>query len=150
MVFLQEISSELLKVMGSEEKDPLETSETFPIINHSTKNALSTFLIQVFESSLIELDWTLLKIKAILTVSNESASFGKSQQSGERPNGLELEEALFSRSQSIVHLLSSFAEMNLTGNFLIIRFLRQHLAVSFIVLEYLFMVKMQILRQNSF
>nr|CAD1833283.1 unnamed protein product [Ananas comosus var. bracteatus] len=116
MVFLQEISSELRKVMGSEDKEPLETSDTFPIINHSTKNALSTFLIQVFESSLIELDWTLLKIKAILTVSNESTSLGKSQQSGERPNGLELEEALFTRSELIVHLLSSFAEMNLTDS----------------------------------
>ncbi|XP_026659001.2 Fanconi anemia group I protein homolog isoform X2 [Phoenix dactylifera] len=113
LIVAHDMALELLKVMGSEDKDPEEISETFPIINHSTKNAISAMLIQVVECCMVELDWSVSKLKAISIVNLEFIGLKKKHQFGERLPGLKLEEALHSRSEALAYLLSSFLEMNL-------------------------------------
>ncbi|EHA8589521.1 Fanconi anemia group I protein [Cocos nucifera] len=113
LIVAHDIASELLKVMGSEDKDPEEISETFPIINHSTKNEIAAMLIQVVESCMVELDWSVSKLKAISFVNLGFIGLKKKHQFGERLPGLKLEEALHSRSEALAYLLSFFVEMNL-------------------------------------
>lgn len=115
LIVARDMASELLKVMGSEDKDPEEISETFPIINNSTKNAIAAMLIQVVDSCIVELDWSVSKLKAISIVNLEFIGLKKQHQFGERLPGLKLEEALHSRSEALAYLLSSFLEMNLKG-----------------------------------
>ncbi|KAJ0979783.1 hypothetical protein J5N97_015257 [Dioscorea zingiberensis] len=107
LILAHEMASELLKVMGSEDKEPIELSETFAIINHLTKTAIASVLLKLVESSLLDLDWAISKLKTY------SASYHETRVSGDRSNGSVLEEALYSRTEALVNLLSCFAVMNL-------------------------------------
>nr|XP_029120442.1 Fanconi anemia group I protein [Elaeis guineensis] len=113
LIVAHDMASELLKVVGSEDKDPEEISETFPIINHSTKNAIASMLIRVVESCMVELDWSISKLRAMSIVNLEFIGLRKKHQFGERLPGLKLEEALHSRSEALAYLLSCFLELNL-------------------------------------
>ncbi|XP_077218685.1 fanconi anemia group I-like protein [Tasmannia lanceolata] len=108
-----EMASELLKVMGSEETAPVEKSETYPIINHSTGNTIASMLLQLIESVIVDLDWAISKLKALSAISHKSIEIDKNDHCGDKSPGLILEEALYSRSEALVNLLSCFAEMSL-------------------------------------
>lgn len=112
LVVAHDMASELLKVIGSEEKDPIEISETFPVIGHSTKNVIATMLMQLFEFSITDLDWAVSRLKAV-SFHHEFASLKGNIQFGERLPGLLLEEAIYSRSEALVNVMSPFTEMNL-------------------------------------
>lgn len=133
LVLAQGMASELLIVLGSEERDPVEKSKTYPIINHSTEQAVASFLLQLIESIISDLDWAISKLKALSATSHESTDLGNSDGHEERAPGLVLEEALYSMSEVLVNLLSSFAETSLKGTIHIImqhyHFLRLYLKV---------------------
>ncbi|KAF5198143.1 fanconi anemia group I-like protein, partial [Thalictrum thalictroides] len=50
LIAAQEMVSELLKVLGAEENDPVEISETYPVINHSAWNVVGSTLLHLVES----------------------------------------------------------------------------------------------------
>ncbi|KAF8387882.1 hypothetical protein HHK36_026544 [Tetracentron sinense] len=110
LIVAQDTASELLKVMGSEERDPVEASEMYPIINHSTGTAITSFLLQSIESVIVDLDWAITKLKAFSPVTRRINCL---DQDGEKAPGLTLEEVLYSRSEGLVKLLSSFVVMSL-------------------------------------
>ncbi|XP_058083253.1 uncharacterized protein LOC131231163 isoform X2 [Magnolia sinica] len=113
LMVAQDMASELLKVIGSDERDALQKSEIYPVINHSTENAIATMLLQFIESVLVDVDWAIKKLKAFSNIGHEIINLDNSDPCGERAPGLILEEALYSRSEALVNLLSSFAEMSL-------------------------------------
>ncbi|ERN02161.1 Fanconi anemia group I protein isoform X1 [Amborella trichopoda] len=108
------MASELLKVIGSEEMDPLENSETYPIINRSTANAIATLLLNLIESVIIDFEWMVPKLKALFSINLEETFRHKSsEQCGGKTPKLMLEDALYSRAESLVQVLSCFTEMSL-------------------------------------
>ncbi|KAK9139320.1 hypothetical protein Scep_009001 [Stephania cephalantha] len=100
----KDIASELLKVVGSEETESVEKSETFAIINHSTGNAIANMLLQMMESVFAEIGWAIAKLKSVCSSRGSS---------GEPLQVMTLEDALYSRAEAVVNLLSFFAQMNL-------------------------------------
>ncbi|XP_042516364.1 Fanconi anemia group I protein isoform X2 [Macadamia integrifolia] len=110
LIVAQDIAAELLKVYGSGESDPVKISETYPIINHSTKSALASSLLQLIESVVLDLDWAVRKLKASSAITQRYSCL---DQYGEKVPSLILEEALYSRSEALVNLLSFFVVMNL-------------------------------------
>ncbi|XP_059632748.1 uncharacterized protein LOC132275304 [Cornus florida] len=109
LVVAQDIAKELLKVMGSESSSSLETSETYPIINHSTVTPVASSILQLIESVFIDIDWAIMKLKSY-SVSEKGMSLS---QSREVAPGLALEEVLYSRTEAVVKVLSSFVLMHL-------------------------------------
>ncbi|CAA6662037.1 unnamed protein product [Spirodela intermedia] len=102
LITAQEMASELAAVIGTEEdQGPVEASETYPIINRSTGATIASSLLRLADSVIVDLDWSLSKLKALTT------------DKIHRSTGLPLEEALYSRSTALVNLLSHFAQMNL-------------------------------------
>lgn len=104
LITAQEMASELTAVVGAEEQDPVEASEAYPIINRSTGTTIASSLLRLADSVLVDLDWSLSKLKAL--------TIDKTHRSSPRPP---LEEALYSRSAALVNLLSHFAQMKLKG-----------------------------------
>ena len=66
LVVAQDMAMELLKVIGSETKDPLKMSETYPVINQSTQTAIASALLQLIESIVADMDWIIRKLKTIV------------------------------------------------------------------------------------
>ncbi|XP_062211217.1 uncharacterized protein LOC133912481 [Phragmites australis] len=112
MILVYEMTSELKKLTSIDEGSR-DSSDTFHIINCKTKNSLAAVFLQMVESSLTELDWGLGKLKAMLTLGYDYANIDEDQPADERMQRLDLEEALYSRSTFVVHVLSSFANMSL-------------------------------------
>ncbi|KAI3896837.1 hypothetical protein MKX03_028343 [Papaver bracteatum] len=108
-----DMASELVKIIGTETTGPVEKSETYPIINSSTGTAIASTLLQLIESTIVDVDWTVSKLKTLSTTSYGSSVHDQHQE-GEKTPGLVLEEDLYSRCKALVNLLSCFAEMNLT------------------------------------
>ncbi|KAL5983704.1 hypothetical protein ACLOJK_017795 [Asimina triloba] len=113
LMVAQEMALKLLKVVGCDDKDTVQSSETYTIINHSTVNAISSLLLQLVESVIVDIDWAITKLKALSNINHEIISLENGGSCGERTSGLILEESLYSRSEAAVNLLSLFAEMNL-------------------------------------
>lgn len=112
LVAAQGIASELLIVTGSENSNPVENSETYPIINRTTGNAVASSLLNLIESVVVDLTWCITKQKALFV--NARRSFGADQHSHEESSHvLVMEEALYTRSEALVNLLSFFAKMSL-------------------------------------
>ncbi|XP_068658858.1 uncharacterized protein [Aristolochia californica] len=109
----QEMAMELLKVIGSEDTDPAENSDTYPVINLSTGTTIASLLLKLVESTLTDLDWAVTLLRALSSIDNENTDIAKNNNSAEKSAGLTLEEALYSRSEGLVNLLSHFAEMSL-------------------------------------
>ncbi|KAM0872501.1 hypothetical protein ACQ4PT_038685 [Festuca glaucescens] len=112
MILVHEMTTELEK-LASGDKDSLDSSEAFLIVNCKTKNSLAAVFLHMVESSLIELEWGLGKLKAMLTLGYGSSNVDEDQPADERMQRLFWEEALYSRSTSVVHVLSSFTHMSL-------------------------------------
>jgi fanconi anemia group I protein len=116
MFLLYEMASELEKTVTSEDEVSRDSSDTFHIINCKTRNSLAAVFLQIVDSSLTELDWALDKLKAILTSGYDVSNIDKAQPADKIRQRLDLEEALYSRSGLVVHVLSSFAHnMSLKG-----------------------------------
>jgi len=115
LVVAHDMASELLKVVGSEDRDPIEISEAFPVISHSTKNVIATMLMQLFEISIADLDWAASRLKAFSAYHHEFPNLKGNIQYDERSPGLLLEESIYSRSEALVNVMSSFTEMKLKG-----------------------------------
>ncbi|XP_031486918.1 uncharacterized protein LOC116255283 [Nymphaea colorata] len=90
------MASELLKVIGTEEEEPIKESKVYLTINNLTGNAVATLILHSMEYFIVDLEWAVLKWK---TVSRDSS--------------LHLEAALCARAEAVVSLASQFAEMNL-------------------------------------
>jgi len=107
-------SSELLKVMGFEEVDPIDTSEVYPILNVTTKYSMARFLLQHCENTLKDMAWLVGKIKIIGSVKLPGLRFSISGQS-DIPRRFQLEEVLHTRVEAVMLTLSDFSTMCLTG-----------------------------------
>lgn len=114
MILVYEMTTELKKLTSGDE-DCIDSSEAFLIVNSKTKNSLAAVILHMVESSLIELEWGLGKLKTMLTLGYGSSNVDEDQPADERTQRLHLEEALYSRSTSVVHVLSSFTHMSLKG-----------------------------------
>lgn len=115
LIVARDMASELLKVMGSEDKDPEHRSVKYPVINRSTRNAIATIILRVAESCIVDLEWAVSKVKAISAGNHVRPDLRKNLQFAENLHGPYLQEVLYSRSESLVYLLSSFVEMKLKG-----------------------------------
>lgn len=113
----QDFASELVKVIGSEDMDPVEKSEKFPIINRSTVSSISLLVLKLLQSTITDLGWAVEKLKVLTTLGyRESTEVDREDFCHKKSTLPILEDAIYSRSEAVVHLLSSFAEMNLKGN----------------------------------
>lgn len=108
----QELASELLKFGGSETSNELDISEAFKIVNKSTCAAIASAILQLVESNIVGMDWIIMKLKNYSTLNQKGISIN---QNCEVAPGLALEEALYSRAEAIVKVLSSFVLMDLKG-----------------------------------
>ncbi|KAI3896834.1 hypothetical protein MKX03_028340 [Papaver bracteatum] len=88
-------------------------SESYPIINSSTGTATASTLLQLIETTIVDVDWAVTKLKTFSTTSYGNSVLDQHQE-GEKTPGLVLEEDLYSRCKALVNLLSCFAEMNLS------------------------------------
>ncbi|KAK1292554.1 hypothetical protein QJS10_CPB17g01250 [Acorus calamus] len=113
LVIAQEIALELLKVIGSDDNEPVKSSEIYPIINNSTASGIASMLLQLIESIIVDLEWALLKLKSLSTTNHIINDLEKSDEIREEPPVLILEESIYARSEALVTMLSSFAEMSL-------------------------------------
>jgi FANCI solenoid 4 len=124
VIFSNDVATELLSVFGSESDDPIPASERFSFVNCSTKDAIAGVLIVGVESSILEFEWILSKLKEMIVLNTGSPTDkrGSWHSGGTVVSRIEVEDALYSRLISVVHLLSCFAEMNLSGIYFILAF----------------------------
>ncbi|CAA0817513.1 Unknown protein [Striga hermonthica] len=106
----ENLSAELLKVVGSENSDPQDKSEIFPVINKSTAAAIASTILQLVESNVADIDWITIRLKTCYTVFQKGISFN---QRGKVDMELALEEALYTRAEAVVKVLAYFVDMNL-------------------------------------
>ena len=114
LIVAQDMASELLKVTGSETIDPIEMSESYPVVNHSTNAAINSCILQLIEAILVDMDWTTKKLKIFSLVTQRSINLNKS---GEHAPGLAFEENLYTRAEAVVKVLSFFVLMSLKGRY---------------------------------
>ena len=108
----QDIATELLKVMGSETHEPVTASEVYPLLNHSTSNVMSSCMLHLMETFIVDLDWAIKKLKTSSSLIYKSAHFNLN---GEHAPGPAFEENLYSRAEAVAKVLASFALMSLKG-----------------------------------
>lgn len=114
LILAKGLSSELLKVMGLEESQAQDSSLDFPLIDSTTKAALAGLLLQTGEKVLKDMEWLVTKIKFLKPVRrtqtrNTIAGFLAA------PRRLQLEEALYTRMEAVVLMLSDFCNLSLAG-----------------------------------
>nr|GMD31566.1 Fanconi anemia group I protein [Ipomoea batatas] len=112
LIIAQDMAAEVLKVVGKEDCDPEETSDTYSIINKSTSAAIASTILQFLESSIGDIEWmSSMKLKA------SSCSYHKgpscSHQRCEKASELVMEESLYSRAEGFVKVAAFFVLMNL-------------------------------------
>ncbi|KAL0414757.1 UNVERIFIED_CONTAM: Fanconi anemia group I protein [Sesamum radiatum] len=106
----QNMAAELLRVVGSEDTDPLDTSETFPVINKSTDAAIASTILQSVESTVVDMDWITIRLKTYYMATQKGVSFNQMRKVAPE---LAMEEMLYSRAEAVVKVLSYFVAMNL-------------------------------------
>ena len=114
MVIAENMAAELVQVLGSEDTDPVDESETFPIIRKSTSAAISTTILQSVDSSIADMDWIAIRLKTCYMATQKGISFN---QTGKEAPELAVEEVLYSRAEAVVKVLSHFVAMNLKGTY---------------------------------
>lgn len=112
LVITQNMAEELLQVVGSENVGPLNISETFPVINKSTGASIASTILQLIESSIVDIEWITIRLKTYYTATQKGIT---SNQTGRVAPELAVEEILYSRAETIVKVLSHFVAMNLKG-----------------------------------
>lgn len=108
----QSLAQELLKVTGSGCSDSLEVSELYPLINHSTSTTILSCILQLTEEVVSDMDWTIKKVKTFSLVTQKSIHVNHDE---DHLSGLGFEENLYSRTEALVKVLSSFVLMSLKG-----------------------------------
>lgn len=108
----QDMATELLKVIGSETHESVIVSEVYPLLNHSTSNAMSSCMLHLLETFIVDMDWAIKKLKTFSSLTYKSAHVNLN---GEHAPGQEFEENLYSRSEAVAKVLASFASMILKG-----------------------------------
>ncbi|KAL6193735.1 hypothetical protein ACLB2K_034819 [Fragaria x ananassa] len=106
----QDMARELLQVIGSEGDAPEEVSQIYPTINHQTCSVISSCILHIVESVVVDMDWAIKKLKTFSLVSQKGIHLN--QNSEESPE-LAFEENLYSRAEAVVKVLSSFVSMSL-------------------------------------
>lgn len=114
LTFAESMAAELLQVVGSETNDPKQTSTSHPIINKSTCTAISSCILQHVEASVADIDWSVKKRKAWFLATQKRTYLMQERESGVDVAIL-FEENLYSRSEAVVKVLSSFVLMILKG-----------------------------------
>ncbi|EYU43968.1 hypothetical protein MIMGU_mgv1a020892mg [Erythranthe guttata] len=113
-IIAENMSAELLTVVGSEgptgPTEPLDMSQKFPVINKSTCAAIASTILQSVESTILDIDSIMTRLKTYYVATQKSASFNRS---GETATELAVEEILYSRAEAVVEVLSHFVAMNL-------------------------------------
>ncbi|KAL7144432.1 hypothetical protein ABFS83_07G012200 [Erythranthe nasuta] len=110
-IIAENMAAELLTVVGSEgPTEPLDMSEKFPVINKSTCAAIASTILQSVESTILDFDSIMTRLKTHYVATQKGASFNRS---GETATELAVEEILYSRAEAVVEVLSHFVAMNL-------------------------------------
>ncbi|PKI65062.1 hypothetical protein CRG98_014531 [Punica granatum] len=112
VIIAQALAEELLKVLGSESSDPMEVSESYPIINKFTTVVLISCLLQLIETFIADIDWAVKKLKAFPLSRQKQTCFDQEREPALNI-GLVFEAQLYSRSEAVIRVLSSFIVMNL-------------------------------------
>ncbi|CAI9771072.1 unnamed protein product [Fraxinus pennsylvanica] len=110
LLVAQEMAAELSKVTGSDDSDLLEKSETFRIINKSTDDAIASILLQLAESTVVDMDWIITRLNTYYTATRKGIP---PNQTGIFDSGSVLEETLYSRAEALLKVLSFFVAMTL-------------------------------------
>ncbi|KAK2990118.1 hypothetical protein RJ640_014787 [Escallonia rubra] len=110
LVVAENMAKELLKVVGSEMISPLEKSEIYPVISHSTKYVVASSILTLIESVIVDMDWVTMKLKTYSTATQKGIML---DQNEEHAPSFQLEETLYSTAEAVVKVLSSFVVMNL-------------------------------------
>lgn len=108
----QSLALELLKVTGSGSSDSLEVSELYPLINQSTSTTIMSCILQLTEEVVSDMDWAIKKVKTFSLVTQKSILVNHDEDHLSR---LGFEENLYSRTEALVKVLSSFVLMSLKG-----------------------------------
>lgn len=110
----QALSEELSKFSNSVTSNQMEVSESYPIINKFTSVILISCLLQVIEAFIADIDWVVKKLKALSLPTEKQTCF---VLQGEPAHGIGLvfEKHLYSRSEAVAKVLSSFVLMRLNG-----------------------------------
>ncbi|GAV64147.1 hypothetical protein CFOL_v3_07665 [Cephalotus follicularis] len=106
----QDMAKSLLQVIGSERNNLLEVSESYHLITQSTCSSVTSCLLQLIESVIVDMDWAIKKLKTFSLITQKSIHLS---QNGEHASELVLEENLYSRAEAVVKVLSSFVLMSL-------------------------------------
>ncbi|MCO5611926.1 hypothetical protein L7F22_066185 [Adiantum nelumboides] len=114
LVLAQTLSQELLKVIGTDEQEPIETSGMYHTVNTATKNCIAGSLLQHVETILIDADWLINKLKLPPSAKSD-LSIDLLTQPYFEASRMESEVVLHKRLESLVLVLSNFVQMNLTG-----------------------------------
>ncbi|KAL7104911.1 hypothetical protein ACP275_07G012100 [Erythranthe tilingii] len=110
-IIAENMAAELLTVVGSEgPTEPSDTSEKFPVINKSTCAAIASTILQSVESTILDFDSIMARLKTHYVATQKGASFNRG---GETATELAVEEILYSRTEAVVEVLSHFVAMNL-------------------------------------
>ncbi|KAL5541884.1 hypothetical protein UlMin_009594 [Ulmus minor] len=104
----QDMAKELLRVIGSENHESLPVSEVYPLLNCSTSTAISSCILHLMETFIVDMDWAIKKLK---TVSSAAYKNTHVNQNDERAPGLVFEEILYSRTEAVAKVLASFVLM---------------------------------------
>lgn len=116
LALAQDIAAELLKVAGSEMVDPIEMSELYPLVNHSTSSAISSCVQQLIEAILVDMDWATKKLRTFALVTQKNTH---PNENGEHASGLAFEESIYSMAEEVMKVLSFFVLMTVKGMYAI-------------------------------
>lgn len=111
LIFAQHVAIKLCKVTGSASDDPVEMSELYPVVNKDTSIAVIICILQSVEAVICDVDWAIRKLKELSLSSQNRNKTNEGELTLDVK--LVLEDNLFSRSESVVRVLSSFALMTL-------------------------------------
>lgn len=110
LLVAQAIAEELLKVTKMEVDDSLEVSEVYPLINQSTSTNITSCILQIIETVIVDMDWAIKELKRFCLIAQKSIHI---HRNGEQSPGMTFEENLYLRAEAVVKVLSSFALMSL-------------------------------------
>ncbi|KAJ7955128.1 Fanconi anemia group I protein [Quillaja saponaria] len=113
LILAKDMAAELFKAIGSHDDEPddlMQVSESYPLINCSTKETISSSLQQIIGTVINDIDWAVKKLKANSLFIHKSPHL---YDNGKQELQLAFEENLYSRAEAVVKVLASFVWMNL-------------------------------------
>ncbi|GMH08297.1 hypothetical protein Nepgr_010137 [Nepenthes gracilis] len=110
LLLAEAMALEMLNLTRSEQLKPLKISEEYPIINQWTAAAVASPILQLVESVIGDMQWATVKLKTSSAIAKGRSSL---VQNGEMALLSALEEAVYSRAEAVVKVLSPFMGMSL-------------------------------------